>query len=324
MADFAAGRRAAGGAGALMKIVIFGGGGFIGRHLARRLSARGHHLIIPTRDREKAKELFVLPATDIVAYDPGAWQGVLPLLEGADAVINLAGILNERSGGEFVRVHNEFVRVLCDRCVAKKVRRLVHISALNAVGAAPSEYLRSKAKAEQIVRGATLRHVIVRPSVVFGRGDSFVTLFVRLAKILPVLFLPCAYSVLQPIAADDLTAMIVHAAETGDEDGKILSAGGPQKLTLAEIVRAALDAAGVRRPVVELGPALSFAAGAIMEAIPGVHLFSRDNCLSANLHSVTTGGNDAERILGRLTSLRAGLAEMYDSGGAGLRAHLRR
>ena len=309
-----------------MKIILFGGAGFIGRNVAEMLAARGHRLVIPTRDREKAKELIVLPATDVVAYDPFSWRGLSPLLENADAVVNLVGILNERADGEFVRVHSEFVRVLCDRCVAGKVRRLVHISALNAVPGAPSEYLRSKATAEQTIRAATLRHVIIRPSVVFGSRDSFITLFVNMAKWSPILFLPCARSVLQPIAVADLASIIVHAIETGDEDGNILSVGGPEKLTLAEIVRAALSAAGVSRPVVELGNALSFAAGAVAEAIPGVHFFSRDNCLSAAMPSVAAGGNDAARILENPISLRAGLTAMYDGSDvrAGLRAHLRR
>ncbi|MBE8159135.1 MAG: NAD(P)H-binding protein, partial [Betaproteobacteria bacterium] len=138
-----AGRCAGGGAGA-MNIIIFGGGGFIGGALAKNLSARGHRLTLPVRDREKAKALILLPDTDVVAFDPAAMGAAAAALARADAVVNLVGILNERTGGEFVRVHNEFVRVLCEHCGKRKVRRFVQISALNAGSAAPSEYLRSK------------------------------------------------------------------------------------------------------------------------------------------------------------------------------------
>lgn len=166
-----------------MNIVIFGGNGFIGGALARALAARGHHLTLPVRDREKAKALILLPDTDVVAFDPAAMGAAGAALSRADAVVNLAGILNERVGGEFVRVHNEFVRVLCENCGKhKKVRRFVQISALNANPVAPSEYLRSKGKAEQVVRAAMERHVIIRPSVVFGPGDSLACFFVRVAK----------------------------------------------------------------------------------------------------------------------------------------------
>ncbi len=295
-----------------MNIVIFGGSGFIGGALARKLAARGHHLTLPVRDREKAKELIVLPNTDVAAFDPSAMRGAASALAGADAVINLVGILNERSGGEFVRVHSEFTRVLCDTCASQKARRLVHISALNAGAGAPSEYLRSKGKAEQAIRAAAVRHVIIRPSVVIGPGDSLINMFARLARLSPVLLLPCASLMVQPIAIDDLTEVIAHAAESGDEDGKTLSAAGPEKMLLAEVARRTIAAAGMRRPVVGLGPSLSYCLGALTEALPGVHFFSRDNCLSARIPTTVGGENDARRIVGELTSLDAVLARMFE------------
>ena len=306
-----------------MNIVLFGGNGFIGGALAKKLAARGHRLTLPVRDREKAKSLILLPSTDVVAFDPAAMGTASSALARADAVVNLVGILNERMGGEFVRVHNEFVRVLCENCAKNKVRRFVQISALNAGSAAPSEYLRSKGKAEQIVRAAALRHVIIRPSVVFGPGDSLAELFVRMAK-LPFFILPCADAMMQPVAVGDLVSVIVHALETGDEDGKTLAVGGPEKMTLADIARAAFAAAGLRRRVWEMGPSLSYYTAAVAEAVPGVHFFSRDNCLSAGAPSVAVGGNDAPRIVGELTRLETGLAEMFGGAGGGWRARRRR
>ena len=76
-----------------MKIVVFGGSGFVGRHLAAALSARGHQLRLPVRDRERAKSLILLPGADVVAFDPGAANTIIPHLEGADAAVNLCGIL---------------------------------------------------------------------------------------------------------------------------------------------------------------------------------------------------------------------------------------
>ncbi len=308
-----------------MKIVIFGGNGFIGLHLAAALAGRGHHLVLPVRDRERAKSLILLPNIDVIAYDPSATNTMIPHLNGADAVVNLCGVLNEHERNEFVRVHNEFVRILCDGCSSKKVHRFVQISAINAASGASSEYLRSKAKAEQLVQNMSpVRWVIIRPSVVFGPGDSFVNLFVKLAKFAPIMPLPCGYSMMQPISVYDLVTMIVHALESGEEDEKILTAGGPEQLMLVDIVRQALAAAGTRRRVLPLGNKLSYLAAAIMEAIPGVYMLSRDNCLSANFPSVTQN-NDAQRIVGDLTKLDAGLAHMFQrQGGENLRTHLRR
>ena len=308
-----------------MKIVVFGGNGFIGRHLVRLLSGLGHELTVPVRDREKAKELIMLPSTDVVAYNSLSPAQLSPYLRGADAAVNLTGILNERRGGDFMRTHNEFVRILCECCAAESVRRLVHVSALNALGNAPSEYLRSKAKGEQIIRAAPVRCVIIRPSVVYGQGDAFVSLFVRMARRLPVLMLPCADAEMQPVAVGDLAAIIAHVIETGEEDRKTLQVGGPQKLTLSEIVRAALSAAQTPRPVADLGQLSSYMLAMVAEATPGVHILSRDNCLSATRPSVVSGENDAARILGELTTLQAGLAAMFaQSTGADVRARARR
>ena len=309
-----------------MKIVIFGGSGFIGRHLVKALAAsERHHVIVPTRDRERAKSLIVLPATDVIAYTPSLLHSVSPYLDDADVVVNLIGVLNESNDGEFVRVHNEFARLLCNACVTKKIPRIIHISAINTTMNAPSEYLRSKAAAEEIIRGASLRYVIIRPAVVFGAGDSLTSLFIKIAKKFPLMALPCATAIMQPIAVEDVVAVIKHAIETSDEDNKTLTIAGPEEMTLLQIVNASLAAAAINRRVIGLNPLLSYITAAIMEAIPGINILSRDNCLSASLPAITSQ-NDAARIVGVLTTLTAYLAKQYDSHPANaiIRAHLRR
>lgn len=298
-----------------MRFVIFGGGGFIGRHLTMRLVQDGHHLIIPTRHREQIKDLLLLPDVDVVAYDTTNIGMLSKYLLGADAVINLVGILNERRRGDFTVVHHEFARRICDLCIQGNVERLISVSALNAVTSANSQYLQSKANAEQIVRNAgALRTTIIRPSVVYGEGDSFVNLFVNMARRLPFLPLPCAQSVMQPIYVDDLTEVIARVAVSGNEYNKTLSVGGPKEFTLSEIVRAALLAANVKCSVLDLGNTLSYFAGLFAEFTPGVHFYTRDNYLSSKMESTTPkGGNDAQRLLGTLTNLEVGLSQTFRS-----------
>lgn len=305
-----------------MKIAIFGGSGFVGGHLAPLLASRGHELVLPVRDRERAKRLIVLPAADVVAFYPEAMRGIARHLQGADVIVNLVGILHQRKNGDFVKIHNEFVRHLCDLAAMCRVRRIVHVSSLNAVMSAPSEYLRSKARAEQIVRSTPMRHVIVRPSAIFGSGDRFVSLFPALARWMPVLALPCAETLMQPIAVEDLTLMLARVAESADEDGNVLNAAGPEKMSLSEIARATLEAAGRRRPILELGQSMSYVAGAAFEFLPG-QLLSRDSCLSAMIDS-TVERNDAARIVGELTNFRAGLARMFGNLPDAPRARARR
>jgi NADH dehydrogenase len=312
-----------------MRIVIFGGG-FIGRHLTASLATAGHELVLPVRDREKVKnDLILLPNTDVIACNPANIQSVLQPLDGADAVVNLVGILNERQRGDFERTHCEFVRILINGCIDRRIYRFVHLSALNAAAAAPSAYLRSKAKAEQIIKEASsIRHVIVRPSVVFGEGDQFINLFVRLARLTPIVVLPCATANMQPLAVTDLVQILARVLKSGEADNKTLSVGGPEILTLADIVRHTFAAADIKRSLIGLNPASSYLVAAIAEYIPKVNFLSRDNCLSAKIPSVCGSVNDAQELLGTLTTLDAGLAAMFaphtDAAYSGLREHSRR
>ncbi|MGI9337521.1 MAG: complex I NDUFA9 subunit family protein [Gammaproteobacteria bacterium] len=298
-----------------MRVVLFGGAGFIGRHLAAELAGAGHSITVITRDRESAKrDLILLPNTDVIAADYNAPNAAYRALAGADSAVNLIGILHERRRGAFERTHCEMPRLLADACAAAGVRRFVQLSALGASLSAPSGYLRSRAKGEQIARDKPgVSGTIIRLPVVFGEGDSFINLFAALARHLPFLFLPCARAVMQPVAVGDVSAFVRRILEGGDYDGRVLSAGGPEVFTLAEIVGAVADAIGKPRPVIPLGNSSSRLVGHLADWLPFVHPpISADNCLSAMVPGVCPrGGNDAAKLLGDLTSLRAGLAAMF-------------
>ena len=298
-----------------MRVVLFGGAGFIGRHLAAELSGAGHSIVVAARDRESAKgDLILLPNTDVIACDYNAAARVHPLLDGADAAVNLVGVLHERKRGDFERTHCEITRMLVAGCAARKVRRFVQISALGASITAPSEYLRTRAKGEHISRDeAGVSGTVIRLPVVFGEGDKFVNLFVKLARRLPFLMLPCATAVMQPVAVGDVAMFIRRVLEVADNDGKILSVGGPEVLTLAQIVSQTLAASGTSRAVFPLGNNASRLMGHAADLVRFLHPpISADNCLSATVPGVCPrGGNDAAQLLGELTTLRAGLAAMF-------------
>ena len=299
-----------------MRVVVFGGGGFVGRRVAAALCARGHQVVVPARDRERAKEnLIILPGARVTGLDPDSASSVSKALNGAEAVVNLVGMLHERRPGDFERVHGEFVRRLVSECRGR-VRLFAQVSALGAAPGAASAYLRSKAKGESIVRDAgAMRHVIARPSVVFGRGDSLTTMFANLARFAPVVPLPCAHAKFQPIAVEDLARALVNALEDGELQNSALSLGGPEVLTLREIAEKSMRAAARPRPIIPLGDSASYAFAAVAEMLPFVNLITRDNWRAMRTPSVCPrdGGNDAARILGKdaLTSLDIGLARMH-------------
>src|SRR5216684_289674 len=127
------------------KVLVLGGAGFVGRHLVAALVRRGVRVTVPSRRRERAKHLILLPTVDVVEADINE-RGVLDrLARGHDALINLVGILH----GDFARAHVELPLAAITACRSAGIERLLHISALGASPDAPSEYLRTKAKGEQ-------------------------------------------------------------------------------------------------------------------------------------------------------------------------------
>src|SRR6266850_8365286 len=177
----------------LENVLVIGGSGFIGRHLAAALVRRGIRVTVPTRRSERAKHLTLLPTVNVVQTDVFA-PGILErLATGCHAVFNLAGILHGRRGRrdergpndygpDFARLHVELPQAIVRACRATGTKRLLHVSALGASVDGPSEYLRSKGIGEQAVLAAEdLAVTVFRPSVVFVPEDRFLNQFAQLA-----------------------------------------------------------------------------------------------------------------------------------------------
>ena len=167
-------------------ILVLGGSGFVGRHVCAALAARGLRLRVPTRSRERAKHLTMLPTCETITADVHDPAALKTLVSGCDAVVNLVAILHG-SEAAFEQVHVALPRRLAAACRRQGVRRLVHVSALGADPAGPSHYLRSKGRGEAALREAGLDLTLLRPSVIFGANDRFLNLFAQLQALFPVL-----------------------------------------------------------------------------------------------------------------------------------------
>jgi len=269
------------------KVCVLGGSGFVGRHVLQLLARAGVAARVPVRDRERAKrDLIILPAVDLVAADVHDPAQLADLLSGVDAVINLVAILHEHGRGEFERVHVELPRKIVEACRTRGVRRLVHVSALNAAADGPSLYLRTKGEAEALLRAATdLDVTIFRPSVIFGRGDSFLTLFALLQRWLPLVALGSPNARFQPVYVGDVAqALVASLADVGTY-GQSYDLCGPKVYTLRELVALAGRLSGHPRPIVGLPDGLSYLQAAAMEWLP-VKLLTRDNYNSMKRDSV--------------------------------------
>jgi uncharacterized protein YbjT (DUF2867 family) len=237
-------------------ILVLGGTGFVGRHVVERLVARGFEVVVPTRRPDRARHLFVLPTVNVAVVDINSAADLKRLVQPASAVINLVGILNETDGQTFQRAHVDLARNLIATCKGAGVRRLVHMSALNADPAGPSRYLRSKGEAEAEVMGSGLDWTILRPSVIFGPEDAFLNLFAQLLRFAPVLALARADAKFQPIYVGDVAECIVRAVGLPVTVGRTFPLCGPTIYTLRELVRYAGEVTGRPRPIFALGPVL--------------------------------------------------------------------
>lgn len=265
-------------------VLVLGGSGFVGRHVVRQLVERGMQVRVPTRNRERAKALILLPTVDVVTADVQDPATLDRLVGAADAVVNLIGILH----GGFQRIHVELPRRIIESCQRHNVQRLVHVSALQADPGAPSMYLRSKGQAEQLVLGAqsdTFQTTILRPSVIFGREDHFLNLFAQLARRMPLVVLASPGARFQPVHVDDVAHAIVASLREAHTFGQRYDLCGPRVYTLRQLVEYVVHAAGLRRPVIGLGAALSMLQAAVLEHLPG-KLMTRDNIRSMSVDNV--------------------------------------
>jgi len=266
-------------------ILVIGGSGFVGRHVVNRLVAGGSKVVVPTRRAVVANPLKLLPTVDIVECDVSRPGVLARLVERASAVVNLVGILNESRAATFAQAHVELPRSIVAACASARVRRLVHMSALNADPAGPSRYLRSKGEGEAVVAASGLDWTIFEPSVIFGREDRFLNLFAGLLRFAPVMPLAGADVRFQPVYVGDVAECMTRALRLDATFGRRYPLCGPEVYTLRDLVRYVGSLTGASPPIVALGPKLARIQATVLEHLPG-SLMSRDNLASMTKQSV--------------------------------------
>ena len=272
-------------------ITLIGGTGFVGSHLAHRLTELGYRVLVPTRRRERAKALAVNPAISVQETDLYAEGTLDRLLSGQDAVINLVGILNESGfdGSGFQRAHVELTEKVLAACQRHGVPRLLHMSALNANAQTErGHYLRTKGEAEDLVHAAgdQLRVTSFRPSVIFGPGDSFFNRFATLLKLTPGLFpLACAQARFAPVYVLDVVEAFTRALDREDTAGKRYDLCGPKAYSLQGLVEYTARVLELKRLVVPLPDLGARMQARVLERMPGKP-FTMDNYWSLQIDSV--------------------------------------
>jgi len=282
----------------MRKIALIGGTGFVGRHLLNNLT-KSWRVRLLTRQRERHRELWVVPNLEIIETDVYHQTQLNTNLTGCQAVINLVGILNEpgHDGSGFQRAHVELPQKLTKACQINRISRFIHLSALHA-DQGHSHYLRTKAEGERIIHAAAgLQATSFRPSVIFGEDDSFFNRFIPLLSVpSPIFMLPSGHTRFAPVWVEDVVEAILQSLEEPKHYGQRYNLCGPKIYTLKELVKYAAKLIGVKRWVIPLNDKLSYFSAKLLEFVPGKP-YSVDNYYSSKLDSVCTENHLSQFVL---------------------------
>ena len=269
-----------------MKITLLGATGFVGRVLLARLAQEGHQLTVLSRNPHAHLVRLLPPGTRVVTgdvYDPELLKANFI---GADAVINLVGILNEAgdNGRGFHRAHVALTKLVVAACQLAGTKRLLQMSSLNA-GRGDSFYLKTRGEAEAAVKASGLDWTIFEPSVIFGIGDGFFCRFAELLKLSPVLPLAKAGTRFAPVYVGDVVEAMRRSLHSRSTIGQVYELYGADVMTLGDLVRLTARQLGLKRVVVPLPDALARLQAFAFDFVPGKP-FSSDNYRSLKLDSV--------------------------------------
>lgn len=278
-------------------VTLFGGGGFVGRYVAQAIYRTGARVRIAQRDPRRAfflKPLGAVGQTQFAAVDIRDNGQVAAAVRGSDAVVNLVGVLR----GDFQGLHVDGPRNIAEACAAEGVSALVHMSAIGADPQSDSGYGRSKGEGEAAVRAAFPSATILRPSIVFGREDRFVNRFAGLARLSPVLPVIRGAARFQPVYVADVgKAAMAAASAPRTHGGKVFELGGPQVLSMRELMEWICQTTGHNRALVDIPDPIAAAAARLTGWLPGAPI-TWDEWLMLQRHSVARDGAEGLRSLG--------------------------
>ena len=275
----------------IKKVCVIGGTGFVGHHLISKLANAGIACRIPARRPHRYRNLEVQQGCELTTLGKFDIESLKSHFSGCDAVINLLGILNESQSCSFEEIHVEAPGKVMEAALQSDVKRLLHMSALNADETdGASNYLKSKGKGENLMLSpntGSLKVTTFRPSVIFGDNDSFINRFSQLLMIPGPLPLACADAKFSPVYVGDVTAAFLQALTDASTFGKSYELCGPRTLTLREIVEYIAQIKDVHKSVIGLGDGMSRLQAKILGVMPGKP-FTMDNYNSLQQPSVCT------------------------------------
>ncbi len=275
-------------------VSVFGGTGFLGRRLVRRLATEGAAVRVAVRRPERARSALGTAGLDRVTIlwaDVRDQAAVAAAVAGADAVVNAVSAYVERGGATFERVHQQAAKTLAQESAAAGVARFILVSGIGADPDSRSPYIRARGRGELAVQQAFPAATVVRPSAMFGPGDALFATLADIARLLPVLpLIGGGHTRLQPVFVEDVAEAIVRVLADPRTAGQTYELAGPGVYTLRELVKITLRLIGKRRLLIPVPFALAALQARLFELLPSppltsgqVDLLRADNVASREL-----------------------------------------
>jgi NADH dehydrogenase len=294
-------------------ILVAGGTGLVGSGVVRELLRRGRNVAVLGRSAAKIAEVFAHEPVEARQGDVRDPASLRADLDGVDIIINCvqfpnSPIENKRKGWTFEQVDYQGTLNLLQAAKGSQVRKLVYVSGVGASADAERHWFRLKWAAEEALRMSDLTHVIVRPTWVYGPNDVALNRFLAFAKRLP--FVPTfgnGRQEMQPIFIDDLSRILADAAERPDAEDQTFEAGGPDRMSMDDVIKTALSVAGMSKPILHQPIGLGKLLGTLAALLPRPPLTA--DAVDFITHPAVADNSALERVFApRLTPLREGLA----------------
>jgi NADH dehydrogenase len=283
------------------RVTVFGGSGFLGRRIVERLARDGSAVRVAVRHPERTSFLTGLSALQpitAVRADVSDEATLAPAVAGSDAVVNAVGHYVERGRATFEAIHGQGAMHVARAAATAGVRRLVHISGIGADPGSESHYVRARALGERLVQEVFPAATILRPSVMFGPEDAFLTQLAALARAMPVLPLFGTGAVrLQPVYVNDVADAVAQALATDTAEGKLYELGGPRAYTYRALLQLVLEHVGRRRLLMPVPYFVWRLLAALMSPLPNPPI-SRDQIILMERDNVVGAGSSSFADLG--------------------------
>lgn len=293
-------------ASAQQLVTVFGGSGFVGRHVVRALVKRGYRVRVAVRRPDLANFLQPLGTVGQIHAVQANLRypaSVAAAVKGATSVVNLVGIMQEQGRQSFPAVQANGAGAVAQACAAAGITRLVHVSALGAAAESASTYARSKAQGEAALFASVPGAVVLRPSVMFGPEDSFFNRFASLVRMLPVMpLVGNGATKFQPAFVGDVAEIVARAVDGAVPGGRVYELGGPEVQSLRQIVEEICRVTGRKRLLAPLPFPLARIMGSILQVadtltlglIPDELVLTRDQVTLLESDNVVSPAAKAE------------------------------